>query len=335
MTWTGVAEYHAIIMTVSLRTALMVIVHVLIVTACQTEAQTAKVDDGRDGVAPNTAGISVEDTGGHVVRLPRPARRIASLAPGFSEILFEIGCGDRVALRDNWSNYPARVTSVPAVDGLDPSAATIAGYDPDLVLLCFENPRHRTAFEHLGMPLAMMEPRTYEDVVRDVLKLGVLCGAEDRAAVVSQKMKETRERISREASGLERPLVYVELDGSDPARPWTAGPGSFMDELLTTAGGRNAAESAGARYAQVNAEAIVRSNPQVVILMDNSRRGSQGGAVALANRPGWSEVDAVKQGRVYDHLDKDALSRPGPRLAMGLEELFEALHPERERGAVR
>jgi len=276
--------------------------------------------------------VTALDTGGHPVTLPRPARRIASLAPGFTEILFELGCGDRVILRDRWSDHPVSALGLPAVDGLEPSAAVIAGYDPDLVLLCFENPRHRSELERLGIPLAMMEPRTFEDVAADVKKLGRLCGQPQKGVELSERMRGIRREVQQAARGLERPLVYVEIDGSDPSRPWTAGPGSFIDELLAIAGARNAAADASSRYAQVSAEAIVRSDPDVILLLDVDPVDPEASVARLRERAGWGNVPAIRNRRIIHRIDKDLLSRPSTRLAQGLQLLFEALHDRQQDG---
>ena len=327
------AEYHAMEMSFPATTTFALAIAAVMAVGCRGGEPTDEAPPSPSPQRQEAAGISITDSSGKTVTLPRPASRIASLAPAFTEILFELGCQDRIALRDNWSDYPAAASRIPAVDGLEPSASMIAGYEPDLVLLCFENPRHRKAFARLAIPFAVFEPRSYEEAAGDVVKIGRLCGEEERAAAVSAKMLETRRRVEDAVAGLERPLVYLELDGSDQARPWTAGPGSIMDELVSMAGGRNVAKDAGSRYAQIGAESVVRADPEVVILLDNSAAGSpESAAAALASRPGWSDVKAVRTGRVYAHLDKDALSRPGPRLSDGLEALFEAFHPDAARG---
>ncbi len=288
-------------------------------------------DDKRERVVPSpdraTSPIEITDTYGHVVKLEKPAQRIASLAPGFTEILFAIGCQDQIKIRDNWSNFPIDATALPAVDGLEPSPSIIAGYDPDLVLLCFKDARSLKSFDQIGLPVAMMEPKTFAQVTEDIAKLGVLCGQEERARELAAEMLRVKDEVSRALKGTDyRPLVYVELDGSDPARPWTAGPGSFIDELLILAGGRNVASDAGSSYAQVTAESIIRSDPDVVLLLGNKDVDPATTAEMMKNRTGWSRMSAIRQGRIISDLDRDLLSRPGPRLADGLRLLHLALH---------
>ncbi len=300
----------------------------ILVLGCATRPAD---DDKSERVVPSpdraTSPIEITDTFGHVVKLEKPAQRIASLAPGFTEILFAIGCKDRIKIRDNWSDFPSDATALPAVDGLEPSPAIIAGYDPDLVLLCFKDARCLESFDQIGLPVAMMEPKTFAQVAEDITKLGVLCGREEQARELAARMLRVKDEVSRATKGTDhRPLVYVELDGSDPSRPWTAGPGSFIDELLTLAGGRNVASDAGSSYAQVTAESIIRSDPDVVLLLENKDVDPATAVEMMKNRSGWSRMSAIRQGRIISGLDRDLLSRPGPRLAEGLRLLHRALH---------
>jgi len=276
--------------------------------------------------------VVITDVLGREVRLERPARRIAALSPGFVETLFAVGCGDRVALRDLWSDHPAAARSLPAADGVKPSVRYIAGFDPDLVLLYANDPGPVRAFEKVGLEVVVLDPRSYADVVEDVRKIGKLCGAAERAERVAADMVETRQRVAAEAlrAGT-NPRVYVEIDGSDPVRPWTAGPGSFVNELLLIAGGRNAAEGVTSAYAQVSAESVIRADPEVLLLLGPDQADVGGAEHGISQRPGWSGLSAIREGRVIDSLDPDVLSRPGPRLAEGLAALGDALHPEAQR----
>lgn len=299
----------------------------ILLASCAPDA-----DGAMGAAAPVSANAAVEavDTLGRTVRLTRPAARIAALSSGFTETLFAIGCGDRIVLRDRWSDYPPAAARLPETDGLHPSVSTIAGFRPDLTLIYSADGRQLAGFERIGLPVAAYDPRSYEDVAAYVEQLGALCGEPDRARQIAARMRETREAVVARTVGAPAPLVYAEVDASDPARPWTAGPGSFVDELIRLAGGRNVAAEVGAPYAQVNAEAIIRADPQVILRLDVARTGTEGprpGAAdgTFADRAGWSRVDAVVRGRVIDSIDGDILSRPGPRLADALVAVHAAI----------
>jgi iron complex transport system substrate-binding protein len=272
--------------------------------------------------------IEITDVLGRKVRLNKPAERIAALSPGFVETLFAVGCGDRVVLRDPWSDYPAEARAIPTADGVKPSVRHVAGFEPNLVLLYADNATPAVPFEKVGLEVAVFDPRSFDEVVADVVKLGALCGGDRLAAELAADMRRTRDRVvaaARKAG--KRPLIYVEIDGSDAMRPWTAGPGSFVHELLGLAGARNVAADVSSAYAQVSAESVIRADPEVVLLLDAGHPGAVGSAERIAARPGWSGLRAVREKRVIDFIDPDVLSRPGPRLADGLSQLFAALHP--------
>lgn len=293
---------------------------------CGQSESRAPTDDESpaEGVA-----IEVVDVHGRTVRLQRPATRIAALSPGFVETLFAVGCGDRVVLRDLWSDFPEEALAVPAADGVKPSVRHVAGFDPDLVLLYSVDSGSVRAFEKVGLEVVVLDPRSYEEVVEDVQKIGMLCGAPERARRLAAEMIGVRDRVRASArrSG-RRPLVYVEIDGSDPVRPWTAGPGSFVHELLQIAGARNVARDVSSAYAQVSAESVIRADPEVVLLLDAGHADAGGAGSEITQRPGWSGMRAIREGRVIDSLDPDLLSRPGPRLVDGLNALRQALQPE-------
>ncbi len=269
--------------------------------------------------------VSIVDGLGRAVTLDRPAVRIASLSPGMTESLFAIGCDDRVVVRDRWSDFPAAAVRLPAVEGVNPSVDAVALYRPDLVILYFSDDRHAAAFEVLDIPVAIFDPRNYDQVASDIEKLGVLCGRPDRAAELARTMRERRDAVRQRTAGMSPLRVYVEVDGADDARPWTAGPGSFVNELIESAGAVNVFASLERPFAQVSLEEILRARPDVILLAGIAG-DPQAARERLSRRPAFSLLPAVKMGRIIHRIDKDRLTRTGPRLADGLEELAAALH---------
>ena len=120
------------------------------------------------------------------------------------------------------------------------------------------------------------------------------------------------------------PLVFYELDSTEPSAPWTAGPDTFIDTLITMAGGQNLAGEMTGEWVQVSSEELVARNPEVIILGDYIWGITP---EMVAERAGWDAIDAVANGRVYPFND-DLASRPGPRLVDGLEEMARLIHPE-------
>ena len=120
----------------------------------------------------------------------------------------------------------------------------------------------------------------------------------------------------------DRPRVFVEIDESPLM---TAGAGSFIDDLIRRAGGQNVAHEIASPYPRIDPEKVIAWNPQVILAAIGDRKGEA--AQRLARHIGWSEVAAVRDGRVIDDIDPDLLFRPGPRLVDGVKALAERLHP--------
>jgi len=292
---------------------------IAVVTACGKNEESGSIARAKDEP------IRVVDDLGREIALRKPAARIAALSPGFVESLFAIGCGDAVILRDTWSDFPRpAVEGISAVDGVQISARAVAGFAPDLVLLFADDARFSSEFERIHVPVAVLHPDTYSEVVEDIGKLGVLCGREAESRRVIASMLAARDEVARHSDAAFRPSVYIEIDATDPTRPWAAGKGSFMDELIAIAGGRNALDGLPSAFAQVSAEAVMRADPDVVLVAHAGIAGRDA-AQELLGRPGWASLEAVKGHRVVSDIDGDLLSRPGPRLADGLRALGDAL----------
>jgi iron complex transport system substrate-binding protein len=123
----------------------------------------------------------------------------------------------------------------------------------------------------------------------------------------------------------QKPKVFYELDATDPAKPWTAGPGTFIDLLIGLAGGQNIGASLSGDWAQISQEALIVQNPDIILLGDALYGGITPESVAA--RPGWSGISAVSAKRVLT-INDDLVSRPGPRMIDGLEALAKSIHPE-------
>ena len=119
--------------------------------------------------------------------------------------------------------------------------------------------------------------------------------------------------------------VFWEFDATDPSKPWTAGPGSFNDVLITLAGGQNIGASGPASSWQMNSEDIIKADPQIIIL-DDYQFGTT--VDSVSKRPGWTSITAVEENAIYPITDPNLTDRPGPRIIDGLELLARTIHPE-------
>ncbi|MEX1071955.1 MAG: cobalamin-binding protein [Anaerolineales bacterium] len=273
--------------------------------------------------------ITLNDGLNRVVTLAAPAQRVISLAPSNTEILFAIGAGDQVVGRDDPSDFPEQATAIPSVGdtfaGLN--TETIVNLQPDLVLAAEITPvEYITELEQLGITVFWMaNPDTLEGLYINLGIVGQLTGHVNEADALVQTMQ-SRVIAVRDALAdvTEKPTVFYELDASDPNAPWTSGAGTFIDILITEAGGQNAGSVVTGEFAQMSIEDLLVQNPDVILLGD-AAYGVTVESVGL--RAGWGQLAAVQNGQVYPFNDS-LVSRPGPRLIDALEQLAVLLHPD-------
>jgi iron complex transport system substrate-binding protein len=277
---------------------------------------------------PTSTTLTLKDGLGRQVTLTSPARKIISLAPSNSEVLFAIGAGADMIGRDEFSDYPPDVKNLPSVGGSmgKYDLEEIARLQPDLVLAASLNtPEQIQSIESLGLKVFLIpNPNDFNGLYANILTVGQLTGhtgqAEQLVASLKQQVKVVEDNVAETTS---RPKLFYELDATDPAKPWTAGPGSYIDTLIKIAGGVNVASGLQSDYAQISQEELIAANPDVILLGD----GAYGVTPAqVTARPGWGDIAAVKNNRVLT-FDDNLVSRPGPRLVDGLELIYKALHP--------
>lgn len=302
----------------------------LMVTACAATPSAAPT------AVPATAepsttdqSITLVDGLGRTVTLAAPAMRIVSMAPSATEILYAVGAGDQVIGRDTFSDYPEAALAVTDIGGSmgDYSYETIASLNPDLVIAAGINTEDQVnALEGLGLTVYYIAnptdfPGLYQ-VIQDVGKLtGHDAGAITLTDSLTTRVQAVEETISKAQT---TPVVFYELDGSDPAKPWTSGPGTFVDMLISKAGGMNVGASLSSSWAQISVEELIIQNPEIILLGD-AAYGTTPELVAA--RTGWSDILAVKDNKIFTFND-DLVSLAGPRLVDGLETLAHLIHPE-------
>jgi len=302
--------------------ALPTLTPTLVPTAAPT-ATTAPI------ATPSPEPIRINDGLGRTIQLTAPAQHIVSLAPSNTEILFALGAGSQMIGRDALSDYPAEaqaVTSIGSVlDKLNTEA--IVALKPDLILAAeINSPEQVKALEDLKLAVYWLpNPKKFEDLYTNLETVGKLTGRSSEATKLIESIKARYDIVTRKvAAAKDKPLVFYEIDGTDPTKPWTAGPNSFIDTMLTLAGGRNVGAALKDPFAQISSEELVAQNPDVILLGD----ALYGVTVeSLAQRPGWNSLRAIKNKQVFT-FDDNLISRPGPRLIDGLEEMAKMVHPE-------
>lgn len=280
-------------------------------------------------IAPAVETMTFTDDLGNTIELAGYPGKIVSLSPSTTEILFAIGAGELVVGRDEFSVYPdaaLEITSVGAMWDELPSEAILA-LEPDLVVAAqIISEDQVAALRDLGLNVYWQaNPTSYEELWENLRDFGRLTGREaETETLITDLQARVKAVQEKTATVSEHPSVFYELDATDPSNPWTAGSGTFIDYIITQAGGTNAASALQGDYAQLSSEQLIAVDPDVILLAD-ALYGVTPESVAA--RPGWDVITAVRENALYP-IDPNMMSVPGPRLVDALEETASLLHPE-------
>lgn len=256
--------------------------------------------------------------------IPRHPRRVISLAPSVTEMLFALGVEERIVGVTSYCDYPPAAREKERVgDVLNPSLERILALQPDLVILSTATQLERFArrLEAVGIPLYVVDVERVEDVFRSLEHLGAIMDCRAEAERVVRALRARLERVRARVRGRPRPRVLMVVQRDPLIVP---GRGAFMTDLIQEAGGQSITADAEREWTPYSLETVVARAPEVIILPSRepiTRR--------LANVR-WPELEttpAFRQGRVYV-IHNDLLMRPGPRLIEGVEALARVLHPE-------
>jgi len=273
--------------------------------------------------ATPVAPITVVDDVGNTVTLNTEPQRIISLAPANTEILYALGLGDRVVGVTEYCNYPPEAAEKPKVGGFsDVDLEQVVGLEPDLVLATsLHTSEVVPALQERGVPVFVVDPQTVLGVLETIRTIGHITGKDQAAAALTSQMQERINAVQETIKDAPRPRVFWELG----PELYTAGPGSFLNDLIVMAGGENVAADAESPWPQLSLEAIVLKDPAIVVLADHNYGET---AETVTQRSGWWNITAVREGRIVELTDDDIFSRPGPRIVEGLEFLAQAFHPD-------
>lgn len=270
----------------------------------------------------------VDDVGREVTLAAKP-ERIISLLPSNTEILFAVDAGDQVVGVTSYCNYPPEAATRAQVGGItvqSVSVETIIALEPDLILTNPAQAEIADTLTQTGLTVIVLDPATLDDIYANIELVGQVTGHSDEAATMVTELRTRAEAVQAAVAALpegERLSVFYEV-WHDPLM--TAGPNTVIGQIIEIAGGNNIFSDVSEDWPQVSAEVIVTRNPEVILGPES--HGSELTSENIAERPGWANINAVKNGRVY-LLDPDAVSRPGPRIIDMLEVIARDLYPDR------
>jgi iron complex transport system substrate-binding protein len=263
---------------------------------------------------------------GRTVQIPQVVNRIVSLAPNLTEIVFAMGDGNHLAGDSDFCDYPPEAKQKPHVGGpVNPSLEQIAALMPDLVLATKSINRRETvsALDHIGLSVYVTEdPHSVEQMISSVQRLGGALGAEKSAAALAEDLRARLSDLDRRLAGA-APRRVLFIVWTDPVI--SVGRDTFIADALRRAGGSSVVEMK-AEWPHISLEEIVRLQPEVLIFASAHAGDTQRDIDALRTRPGWKNLEALRQGNVV--VVSDAINRPAPRMVDAIEQLARALHPE-------
>ena len=278
--------------------------------------------------------VTLVDSEGNVVTLTEPPERVVSLAPSNTEMMFAVGAGDKVVGVTDFCDYPynftawieaGNMTSIGNYYG--PSVEPIIALEPDLVLASTGSSDAAENLKSLGYNVLILEARTIDGVLQDILLVGRATGNHVEAGALVSQIRNKIDTVNNQAThAATTPKVYHEV-WNDPLM--STGSGTFIDELITLAGGVNIFNDATTSWPVVSSEAIIEKNPDVMFFPDMYMGVSNFYETieVVKDRPGWNSITAVKNDALYE-IDADIISRSGPRLVDALEAIAKMTHPE-------
>lgn len=253
------------------------------------------------------------------VAVPISPKRIVSMAPSVTEILFILGLDEEIVGVTNFCDYPDAAKSKTKIGGYyNPNIEAILSLNPDLVIATPDgyNEDGIGKLDQSGISVFIVNPKKIDEVLEATLLLGKITGRDDAAKQIVDGLRKRVEAVREKVALIpmdERPKVFYEI-GQDPLI--TAGPGNFVDDLISDAGGINIANDAATDWPRYSVEAVIMKEPDVILTA--SHVGSKDDSTASWRR--YRTIPAVQNGRIY-LVDPDILLRSGPRIVDGLEKL--------------
>jgi iron complex transport system substrate-binding protein len=299
-----------------------------VLTGCAPAATepTATAEPAAEATAAASeapAGVSITDMTGREITLSEPATRVVALSAADCEVLYAVGAGDLLVGRGEFCDYPADVLDIPAVQsGAETNLEQVIALKPQVLLMSTmaQTEEQIAQLEAAGIAVVVSDAQNIEGVYSSIAMIGALTGHDAEAAKVVESMKTTFADLTARAGELKGKSVYFEVSPLQYGL-WTAGKGTFMDEIATMLGLKNVfADLTG--WAEISEEQVLAANPDLIVTITMYFGEGPKPVDEILARAGWQDVTAVKNGDILN-LPNNELSRPGPRLASGAQALFD------------
>ena len=243
----------------------------------------------------------IDDVGRNVTITGYPPERIVSLVPSSTEILFALELGSKVVGVDETSDYPPEVQERVKAGNLTTvgrwsqiSMELVVSLEPDLILASGAGVQRVVveSLDGLGQPVIVLNPKRFDGVLVDISLVGKATGQIDEAEALVADMQKRAQEVADKTQGAPRPRVYVEcfFDGGY----WSFGSESYVDELISMAGGVNVFSGFSGGHISTSTEEVLKANPEIIIISKGTMALACGlTPETIKERPGWSEISAV------------------------------------------
>ena len=274
--------------------------------------------------------LTVTDMHGREISLPEPATRVVALQPSDCEILCALGCEEALVGVGQYCDYPASIAGLPVVQsGNETNIEEILALNPQVVFVndMAQSEDQVNQLEENGVRVAVSKATDIEGVYYAIRMFGTLMGKDEAAETLIAEMQGTFEDI-RAKSVNEGKTVYFEVSPLQWGL-WTAGSGTFMDELAGICGLTNAFADVN-DWASISEEQVIARDPDYIVTITMYYGEGPTPVEEIMSREGWQDLKAVKNGAVFNASDSNTLSRPGPRLKDAAIELYNFINEAAE-----
>ena len=274
--------------------------------------------------------VTVTDMGGREITLKEPASRVVALTAADCEILYAIGAGETLVGRGEYCDYPAEVFDVPSVQsGYETNIEQIIALEPQVVLMgtMAQSVEQVEALEKAGIAVVVSDAQDIEGVYTAIRMIGKLMGYDDNAEALVAGMQDTFAELKEASKGDGSESIYFEVSPLQWGL-WTAGTGTFMDEITQMLGLKNAFSDVEG-WGEISEEQVIERAPDYIVTITMYFGEGPTPEEEIMSRAGWEKIPAVANGKILN-LQNNELSRPGPRLADGAKMLCEFIYGAEE-----
>lgn len=273
----------------------------------------------------STYPMTVKDALGNKVEFKEAPKKVVSLVPSNTEILFALGLEDKiVGVTDN-DDYPKAATKKEKVGDMEYDIEKILSLKPDVVFAHESNAKSVEAglqqLKDAGITVFVVKNATnFEETYYTIKQIGQITDKEQKAVQIIAGMKAKVKEVQDKVANIKQRTAFVET--SDEPEIYTAGKDTFMQEILDLANIKNVVDDQSGWF-KIDPEQIVKRNPDTIIVMEDVPNI----IAKIKERQGFGSISAVKKDAVVQ-VNQDLTARTGPRLADGLEEIAKAVYPE-------